>query len=168
MNRSSAQSLISVARSYYLARAPRERRMIVIMLGVVSLAIFWSWFQWQNKENARLDHELPQARARLANMQDASAEITRLRATAPMPQPTTAQILDSLQSSARTLQLNLNIRSIDNGLIQVSGSGVSFDTWVVWLAKAQSSYAARLSSADITQEAKGVRIEAQLSTLATR
>lgn len=154
--------IISVLRDLFMARHARERRLILAMCSVVAVGLLWSWFSWQHKENERLDRALPQARARLASMQDASAEITRLRAQAKPAQIPTAQHIESLQASARTLQLNLNIRSIEGGMIQVSGNGVNFDAWISWLAQAQGTQSLRLANADIAQEANGVRIEAQL------
>jgi len=158
------KSVISILSNNLRARPAREQRMIFIMCLVVAGGILWSWFNWQSKENVRLDRVLPQARARLAVMQDASAEITRLRAQAKPAAKAANQIVESLQASAKTLQLNLNIRSIDGGLVQISGNGVNFDAWISWLAQIQQAQPVRLATADIAREAKGVRIEAQLST----
>lgn len=156
------QPILSILRNHYLTRPAREKRLILAMCAVVCAGILWSWFSWQSKENARLDRALPQARARLAAMQDASAEITRLRAQAKPSQAAPAQLIESLNASARPLQLNLNIRPVEGGTLQVSGSGVNFDAWISWIAQAQSTHSLRLASADIAPEAKGVRIEAQL------
>lgn len=163
MNNALNSPLITQLRSRYTACSPRERRMIQVMLIVVCGGLLWSWFMWQLHENARLDKALPEGRARLASLQDASAEITRLRALPKTPQIRPAQIVEALSASAQSMQLSLNIRIIDSGLIQVSAKGINFDMWVNWLAKAQQTQGVRLSSADLNTEGKTVSLEAQLS-----
>ncbi|MBK9220229.1 MAG: type II secretion system protein M [Uliginosibacterium sp.] len=157
------ESLLPLVRKHYATRPLREKRLILAMCAVIGAGILWACFSWQSKENTRLDRSLPQARARLSSLQDAAAEITRLRAQAkPAPAPMT-QLLDTLNASARAQQLNVTIRSVDSGTVQVSGSGVNFDTWIAWAADLHLTQGLQLTTADIAPEAKGVRIEAQFS-----
>jgi len=156
--------VITKLRTRYMAYSLRERRLILIMCVVVGAGLLWSWFAWQQRENTRLDKALPQAQAQLASLQDAAAEITRLKAKPPLMQPSAAQLVDALQASALAMQLNLSIRSIDGGLIQVSGQELSFDMWVSWLAKVQQTFGMRLASADVVREGNHVRVESQLSS----
>lgn len=156
--------VITKLRTRYMAYSLRERRLILIMCVVVGAGLLWGWFAWQHHENIRLDKALPQGRARLASLQDAAAEITRLKAKPPLTQPAPAQLVDALQASAQAMQLSLSIRSIDGGLVQVSGKEVSFDVWISWLAKVQQTFGMRLASADVVREGAHVRIESQLSS----
>ncbi|WP_018608753.1 type II secretion system protein GspM [Uliginosibacterium gangwonense] len=156
--------VIAKLRTRYMAYSLRERRLILIMCTVVGAGLLWSWFAWQSHENTRLDKVLPQSRARLASLQDASAEITRLKAKPPLTQTSPAQLVDALQASAQAMQLSLSIRNIDGGLVQVSGKEVSFDIWISWLAKVQQTLGMRLASADVVREGNNVRVESQLSS----
>lgn len=158
------QQGLATLRARFLTLAPREQKLVLLMSLVVGAALLWVWFSWQIKENARLDRALPQARAQLASMQDASAEITRLRAKSRLTPATGKALLDNLQAAARAQQLNLDIHSVENGWLQVSGTAISFDAWINWLAQVQGNQGLVLSHAGIVREARGVRIEAQLTT----
>lgn len=159
------ETLLPLVRKHYSTRPPREKRMILAMCAVVGAGILWACFSWQSKENTRLDRSLPQARARLASLQDAAAEITRLRAQAKPAAAPLTQLIDTLNASARAQQLNVTIRSVDSGTVQVSGSGVNFDVWITWAADLHLNQGLQLTTADIAPEASGVRVEAQFSVL---
>lgn len=163
MNPVNTNSPIAILQQKYLSLSNREKRLAWIMCVVVGLAAVVSWYQWQASANTKLDRSLPAARAQLAALQDASAEITRLRAQAKTPEVSTPQLIESLSAAASSLSLNLKIRQVEGGTIQVSGTGVDFDAWIVWAAQAQSTNTLRITAADIMPEANGVRLEAQLT-----
>lgn len=160
------QGLASL-RARFQNLAPREQKLVLIMLAVIGVALLWACFAWQLKENARLDKALPQARAQLARMQDAAAEITRLRAKGKPAQATGKILLESLQAAAHGHGLELELQGAENGLVRISGKAQNFDAWVAWLGQVQREQGLSPVYADIAQEPQGIRIEAQLSSSGT-
>lgn len=160
------QGLASL-RARFQDLAPREQKLVLIMLAAIGAALLWACFAWQLKENGRLDKALPQARAQLARMQDAAAEITRLRAKGK-PTPATGKVLlESLQAAARIHGLALEVQGAENGLVRISGKAQDFDAWVAWLGQIQREQGLLPVYADISLEPQGIRIEAQLSASGT-
>jgi len=160
------QGLASL-RARFQNLAPREQKLVLIMLAVIGAALLWACFTWQLKENARLDKALPQARAQLARMQDAAAEITRLRVKGKPAQSTGKVLLESLQAAAQVHGLALEVQGAENGLVRISGKALYFDAWVAWLGQIQREQGLLPVYADIALEPQGLRIEAQLSASGT-
>lgn len=154
-------NLLAHARQYWAERNLRERRMLVAMVVVISVAILWALFDWQASERKRLDKLSPRVQAQVKSMQDDAAELARLRVAAKPATQDIALVVESLKSSAATQNLAITVRG-DGDRILVSAASVPFDTWVTWLAGVQAQNALRVSALEATPANEGQRIEARL------
>lgn len=154
--------------SFWQARAPRERRALLLMTIVVLLAmavqILWS----AHRARERLHREVPALRAELAAMQAQALEWRRLRAQGePMPMLSDAALDAAVRASLAGLNGSgsaLTSRLIGSRQIALQGQ-VDFDRWVDWLAQMQSSQQLTLVRCEV--RAKGqpghVQIDGELA-----
>ncbi|MFN3985104.1 MAG: type II secretion system protein GspM [Rhodocyclaceae bacterium] len=143
------------------SRSPRERRMILVAILVVTGATLVWLAEWTMTRQARLAWELPEARAQLARMQDDAAELLRLqRLTAPAtpPMDTLAQAASAAGASRG---LSLEVETLGNSL-RVEGSG-PFNAVTDWFASLQADQRLRASSVTMEAGEHSVRFQATLT-----
>jgi type II secretory pathway component PulM len=149
-------------RQYWAERNPREQRMAIVMVAVIGVAALWALFDWQAAEYKRLEKVVPRVQAQVKAMQDDAAELARLRVAPKRPAVDTKQLADTLQSSASAQHLALTVRN-DGDRVVVSGTSVPFDTFVAWLATAQTQNALKVAALDASPNNDGQRIEVRLT-----
>ena len=158
-----AQPNISVLASLLSAwrnHSPREQRMLVagalflVLLGMV-LTLAWGY-----SERQRLLRVVPQAEARLRQMQLATDERARLQGL-PLPvRLADPALAAALSGGANARGLTLTVQLTGDGA-QIKGQG-AFDALLVWLADIQREYALRPVSAEIQRDGALARFELRL------
>lgn len=160
MNGKSATLMISRLAVLWRTRSQREQRLLLaagIFLLLLGLALSLGW---AHSEHQRLRRAVPQAEARLGQMQMASDERARLL-TQPLPARLAGSALtDALLGSARARNLILTAQPSGDG-VQVKGQG-GFDAVVAWLADVQRDHALRPTRTEILRDGAGTRFEATL------
>jgi type II secretory pathway component PulM len=127
----------ALAKTWWTARAPRERAALVAMAAVLALAATLAGLDALLAERARLAHQLPQLHATLAQMQDDATELARLR-TLPAPARGTGESLGAAQAAARAAGLQLDIQLAGDGL-EVRGHA-ALAPLAQWLAAMQAEH----------------------------
>lgn len=153
-------SLTNRLLSFWLARSAQEKTLLraaglfLLLLALVLL------FGWQHNERQRLRRVLPQAEARLGQMQMAAEEYARLQAQAPVARLSDKALLEALRAAAAARGLELQLETTGEGVL-VKGTG-GFDALVAWLADVQRDHALRPLRLEMLREDKGARLEATL------
>lgn len=158
---STLPNLLTSARTAWMKRAERERRILGIGAAFVVLALVWSLVSWTQKESRRLALALPAAQAQLKAMQEDAAELVRLRARTAPGAPDASRWQSNLNSAALGLGLNLDIKGDPAGLA-VNGSGVPFDAFTQWLAAAHAE-GLRPATMEVLAEGTGVKVTARMA-----
>ncbi len=147
-----AGSLRGQARTWWLARTPRERQAVAIVVLVLVLFALWSLLvqpalRTANEAPAQLDR----LDAQYQQMQRIAAEATTLRgASRVSPQQAAAAL------KAATDRLGSNARlALQGDRATLTLSGVSAEALRAWLNEARSGARARPSEAQLTRGAAG-------------
>lgn len=153
-------SLTNRLQAFWLARSAQEKTLLraaslfLLLLALVLL------FGWQHNERQRLRRALPQAEARLGQMQAAAEESARLQAQPPTARLSDKALPEALRAAAAARGLELLVEMTGEGVL-VKGTG-GFDAQVAWLADVQRDHALRPLRLEILREGKGARLEATL------
>lgn len=132
-------------RSWYLALAPRERRIVtgggaVLFLIVIWLAIIAPWLG----AKASLRADVESDTQLLAWMQHTTAEIRQLERTAPATAPQSNQSLFSIaEQTARSSPIGDHIKTFQphgNDSVQVRLENAPFDGLISWLGRLQAQH----------------------------
>lgn len=154
-------SLVQQMRTKFAVMSARERRLVLAAVAVVGLAVMATAVEWVLRERARLDQELPRARAQLLQMQDDAAELAQLdRERGALPQVDPAALALSVETAARVRGLTVDVQSVSGG-VQVSGTG-SFPAVMEWLAGVQAESRLRPNRMTLAREDRTVRFDAVL------
>lgn len=154
-------SLVQQMRTKFAVMSARERRLVLAAVAVVGLALMATAVEWVLRERARLDQELPRARAQLLQMQDDAAELAQLdRERGALPQVDPAALALSVETAARVRGLTVDVQPVSGG-VQVSGSG-SFQAVMEWLAGVQAESRLRPNRMTLAKENRAVRFNAVL------
>lgn len=154
-------SLVQQMRTKFAVMSARERRLVLAAVAVVGLALIATAVEWVLRERARLDQELPRARAQLLQMQDDAAELAQLdRERGALPQVDPAALALSVETAARVRGLTVDVQPVAGG-VQVSGSG-SFPAVMEWLAGVQAESRLRPNRMTLAKEDRSVRFDAVL------
>lgn len=114
------------------AMAPREKRLAGWAALVVGLAVLWSWHDWQQQEQRRLQKALPAAETRLKAMQKMADEYQQYagQAKGGLKAPASAEVV---AASLRARGLTFDVLPVGAGQLALKGSA-GFDDWVDWVA----------------------------------
>ena len=154
-------SLVQQMRTKFSVMSARERRLVLAAVAVVGLALMATAVEWVLRERARLDQELPRARAQLLQMQDDAAELAQLdRERGALPQVDPAALALSVETAARVRGLTVDVQPVSGG-VQVSGSG-GFQAVMEWLAGVQAESRLRPNRMTLAKENRAVRFDAVL------
>ena len=154
-------SLVQQMRTKFAVMSARERWLVLAAVAVVGLALMATAVEWVLRERARLDQELPRARAQLLQMQDDAAELAQLdRERGALPQVDPAALALSVETAARVRGLTVDVQPVAGG-VQVSGSG-SFPAVMEWLAGVQAESRLRPNRMTLAKEDRSVRFDAVL------
>lgn len=141
-------------RARWDALAARERRLIALAVGLISLALLWTLLiepAWQGR--ARLRAELPELRAQVAQVEALVAESRRLGPTggAEMPLPA---IREELERSLGAAGIRTNLAQIEvrGDRIEMRFNDVPFAVWLAWLEGAQRSLRLRIVQVTAARE----------------
>lgn len=160
MNAQPNISALASLQSAWRSRSPREQSMLVagalflVLLGMV-LTLAWGY-----SERQRLLRVVPQAEARLRQMQLATDERARLQGL-PLPvRLADPALAAALSGGANARGLTLTVQLTGDGA-QIKGQG-AFDALLVWLADIQREYALRPVSAEIQRDGALTHFELRL------
>ena len=154
---------------FWLARAPRDRRILAAAaLLVAVLGFAYGWLPLQ-REAAQLRQTLPQLRAQAGQLQQDAQEAIRLRAQpAAKVEAEAGSLAAAVERRAQDLGLRGQIESItpqEAGRVRVVLPQVAFDAWLGWLGELQARHGVRVDSARIEagDVAGTVRVDAVLA-----
>lgn len=153
-------SLTNRLQAFWLARSAQEKALLRAAGLLLLLLALFLLFGWQHNERQRLRRALPQAEARLGQMQVAAEEYARLQAQPPAARLSDKALQEALRAAAAARGLELLLETTGEGVL-VKGAG-GFDALVAWLADAQRDHALRPLRLEILREGNGARLETTL------
>ena len=147
------------------SRPARERRTVALGALVVGLALgYLALFEpaWEGRQ--RLERELPQARAQLAQMEKLAADARQLQAVPAgndSPQALKLQLEQSVDSAG--LRPGLAQLQVAGTLFDVRFRSVSFAAWLAWLDGAVRETRLRVVDVSVSREAAPGVVSARVS-----
>lgn len=152
--------------SFWLARAPRERRVIAIGAALLAAAIVYAYL-WLPiaQQRARLMAELPRLRVEAQQMRAEAREISAARSQAKPPPADLKAVLASFTAAPRFAGLSPQLAAEANGRVRVSFASVRPDAWFAWLAALALEEGVRVDSAqiEVLDAADAIRASATLA-----
>lgn len=131
-SRSSPRSPAARLRTWYAARAPRERRLLVLAAAVVLGGTLIAAAEHLVNAHERLTLSLPAARLAYLGMEQDSLGLAALRERPAPPAPPLAALPDSIRAAARAHAVDAEAR-LSGDQVEVSGSATLPDL-VNWLS----------------------------------
>ena len=119
-------------RTLWESRAPRERRVLAVLLGVVGAVLYLWLIGSAQHARTRLHASVDQLRIDAVHVDQGADEIERLRAQrpAPLPQGDLRTLLQAqLVSSGLTGSL-VSIQALDPGQVKLVLGAVAFADWL--------------------------------------
>ncbi|QOT81993.1 type II secretion system protein GspM [Cupriavidus basilensis] len=160
--------LLARARAAWLARAPRERRALLLCALVLSATLGW-YVGWEPATNAivRLERDLPLQREQAAQIQALAAQAAALRALPDPTAHTPGEWKSALTAAlARHGIADASVR-VEGSTLRVRVPRISFHAWMQWLESVRKEYGVKplqLDAKTVTGAEEGqVSIEAELS-----
>jgi general secretion pathway protein M len=136
------------------AMALRERRMVTAAaLSVLFAVVYLLMFEPAWKGVAKLDQELPQLRAQVAQMGALASEARRL-GTVPKAIESTEVLQQALQASVQAAGLGnaLSELKLSGDLFDLSFSAVPHTAWLTWLDTTLRETRLRVADLSITRQ----------------
>ncbi len=130
---------LQALRHAWSERAPRERRLLTLGgVFLVLVAAYLVLIDPAASGSARLQRQLPQARAQAAELEALAAEAKRLRATPPAAAPGAADARAALGRSLDDAGIAaVRSQPLANGDLHLSFANVPYSRWAGWLAQAE-------------------------------
>jgi general secretion pathway protein M len=154
--------LTASASSFWGARNPRERRVLLIAGLLLGLALVWLWLIDPAIEGrARWQKNLPELRAQVAQLQALSREV----AGAPKPTESKTAPLTraALESSLVSKGLKPQNLTVTGELVRVNLPDASFAALIAWLGEMQNSAQLTVTEATVTKREQPDKVDANLS-----
>jgi len=155
-------------RQYWMQLKPRER-VLLIGAGAVLLLLVLYLSVWEPLlGNAdRLEHSVQENRELVNWMEQAAAEVKRLRASQPGGGGLRRgqSLLGVIDRTAKSGELGSAVKRIEpdgQDRVRVWLEGAAFDDLVVWLGEIQSQYGLKIDSAVIDRGVSEGRVSARL------
>lgn len=146
--------------------APRERRVVGALAGVLSFVLLYLliWSPMQ-RSLTRLRIDVPNEQAQLQRMRDQAAQVAQIRREAPVPQAA-GSLIPNIEQSAATHGLRATFTRLEpegsNG-VRIQVDGAPFNTLIGWLADVQKQYALRTDQATFETHAVSGTVNARLT-----
>ena len=123
--------------SYWLARTPRERRILAWGAGILALMLAYAMVWHPARQGVtRLESAMPRLRADLSVMHRQSAEIAALRQNASKPGLDAAGAVAAVQAAASKRGIERAIERVDTmgaDRVRIVLKAVPFEAWVAWV-----------------------------------
>jgi len=147
--------------SFWQARNQRERRILVLALGVAIFALVYGLLlDPALSGRARLQQELPQLRQQVAQMQAMVREAAALPQAGTAIEPLSRQGLEAGLASKGLKPQNL---AISGEIVRLQLEGVTFAALLDWLDEAQKTSLLAVSEANILVQAQPGIVNATLT-----
>ena len=124
---------------FWLARAPRERRVLIALAVVVALALYLALLQSASRARRQLGRSVTTLAEQARSLERDAAELQRLRSRPAPPSATDLRTLVTAQAGAAGLSHAL-LRNEAAGAdqVQVAFGAVAFADWLKWVAGLQA------------------------------
>lgn len=154
-------------REYWLARSPRDRRIIGGIAALIAISVVYAYL-WMPMIEARtrLRAELPKLRGATAEMAAQEQEIKRLKAApASASQAVSPELINQSAERAGIKDNLTQVTSLSAERVQVTLNSVAFDRWIGWTRALATESALRVESAQVTGagDAGTVKVQAVLA-----
>ena len=138
------------------AIAPRERRLVLLAGGVVTVALIYLALiepAWQGRRS--LQKELPVLRQQLGQMIALAGEAKQLATVAPIGGEGVQALRGSIEGSLKAAGLEPMLQKLElNGeLIDLRFKSIAHARWLTWVENAQRETRMRVVDLSITREA---------------
>ncbi len=149
--------------AYWNSRSPRDRAILAGVGALAIVALAWA-YAWQpiTAARLRLRAELPQLRGAAAEMQQAAADVQRLRG---LPQPESKDGVAAAKAAADAAGIDkeaFQFAALGPNRVQANAPGIAFDNWLGFIQQLQSSAFGRVETAQVSALAEPgmVRVQA--------
>jgi general secretion pathway protein M len=150
------------ARNYWNARAPRERRILAALGGVVLLALLYLLLiEPAVSGRQQLQKTLPALRSQVSQVQGMSRELSATKpASQANVQPATKE---SIEASLARVGLKPQSVTVSAELIRVQLNGVSFSALSAWIDQVAKALAISVTEASIVAQTQPDIVSATLT-----
>jgi general secretion pathway protein M len=151
------------ARDLWQRRSPGERRALAFGAGAAALLIFVA-FVWLPLERARarLEREVPELRATIAELDRDAAEVKRLRSM-PAVAKDAGTPLAALAAGSVAVPPGTRLTLVDPRHVRLAGDDASFGAILDWLGSTAPAQGLRVEGARIEALAAPGRVRADLT-----
>ncbi len=136
LDRRNINALTAPLRRLWLARAPQERRLLVVASGALVLGLVVWLLTIGSQSSAALRASLPALRMQAATFEQQAAELEILRSV-PAPPTPDAPLLPLIQETIGSAALSGMLSTIEplgpEQVVVVFGA-IEFSTWLAWIA----------------------------------
>lgn len=148
--------------SFWSARNPRERSVLLIGGLLLGLVLVWLWLiDPAMQGRTRWQKNLPVLRAQVAQLQALAREVAQAPKSAePKAAPPTRASLESSLASKGLKPQNL---TVTDELVRVNLPDASFSALAAWLAEMQNSVQLVVTEATVTKREQPDKVDANLS-----
>ena len=117
------------------ARAPRERKVIAVLAGIVGVLLYVALVQTAWRARAQLRHSVTALRAQASSLEQQAAELERLRVAPPVSASQTdlRTIVQTEADAAGLSRALVSIDALDPNQVVVKFGAVSFADWHNWI-----------------------------------
>ena len=151
-------------REFWMARQPRERRVLGIGAAFLLMLLIWlSLIDPALKARSRWQQTLPAWRSQLAQMRAIAAEIAASPARSTAAVPVAELSRAGLERSLREKGLQVQNLTVSDRRVSANFSDVPFAALTEWLQQAQSSVRLVITEANITARDLPGRVDARLT-----
>lgn len=146
--------------------AARERRVVGVLAGVMSLAFLYL-FIWSPMQRSltRLRVDVPNEQVQLQRMREQAAQVAQIRRETRAPQAS-GSLMPSIEQSAVAHGLRAAFTRLEpegpNG-VRIQVDGAPFNALIGWLADVQKQYALRTDQATFETHAVPGTVNARLT-----
>jgi general secretion pathway protein M len=142
---------VDAVRAFWNARNSRERRILAIAGGILLAAILYVvLIEPVLNARARLEKQLPMARAEVRLLRAQVAEIERLRASVPAaPQGALTSRVGVIASQLGARDAFQEISALPDGRVRVVARTIQTRVWLDWLKRIEDS-GARIEHCRVT------------------
>lgn len=161
----------SMLSDFWSQRSERERRILVGGVVVVSLLAGYGWV-WRpmSADIARMDEQIPRLRMQAQRIEQAGAELAKLRARPPAGIADSSQLSAMLSRSAADAGLANGSFVLDAAQRRARASfeRVGFDAWAAWVDQLHRAHRLVLTAARIQSLAGPgmIRVECEFAPAA--